>query len=170
MMVAARAHRRRSRTARSRELPDFLEPGDLVVVNTSGPCRPRVDGLDAARRARRRAPVDPARRRPLGGRAAAPRRRRHDAGRRRVAPRDVALGEGASLDARSSPYLDSAGCGSPRLALPQPVLDVARRARPPDPLRLRRPAVAARRRTRTCTPPSRAAPRCRAPAGRSRPR
>ena len=43
------------------------------------------------------------------------------------------------------------------------------RSRATDPLRLRAAALAARRPTRTCTPPSRAAPRCRAPAGRSRP-
>ena len=104
MLVASpRGHRAR----RFRDLPDLLEPGDLLVVNTSATL-PAALPPSARRRALRAAPLDAAarrvaRRRPraLGRRAARRRRRRAAA----VAPASgCALpGGGAGRAARAVP-------------------------------------------------------------------
>ena len=67
------------------------------------------------------------------------------------------------------PYLGGCRLWVADARLPEPVLTWLDRPRPPDPLRLRRASVACSPPTRTCTPTSPAARRCRAPAGRSPP-
>ena len=54
--------------ARFHDLARFLQPGDLVVVNTSGTRAAAIDAVAAGRRPPRRARVDRAARRPVAGR------------------------------------------------------------------------------------------------------
>ena len=56
--------------ARFRDLPAYLAPGDLVVVNNSATLAAEFDAVLRGRGTGRRARRDPARRRHLGGRAA----------------------------------------------------------------------------------------------------
>jgi S-adenosylmethionine:tRNA ribosyltransferase-isomerase len=99
--------------AKFRQLPDFLEPGDLVVINTSGVLAAELDALT-----------------PLGERIVVHLSTKLTADRwviefRRgmerfdgVAPTHVELGEGASLDV-IGPYHDSNRLFIARLTLPQ---------------------------------------------------
>ena len=168
-----RGRRRASRTRASATCPTLLAPGDLLVVNTSatlpaalaGPRAPTARALRAAPRRRRR----PTLRRRLVGRRAAHAPTAPPAGdrRRRRAPRARRRRARRARRARTPP---AAGCGSPRL-------DARRAARATTSPRTARPIrygyVAARRGrsppTRPSSPPSPAAPRCRAPAARSPP-
>ena len=121
---------------RCRDLPDLLEPGDLVVVNTSATLPARV----AARRAdgdrRPAARVDVAGRRQLGGRGA-------PSGQRRPGPRRRA-GHGARAARRRPAHaarrLPRPGAGVPAVAGRRRSRgrddDLPAGARPADPLRL----------------------------------
>ena len=150
-----------------RDLAGFLEPGDLVVVNTSGTLAAAVEGVRAGQ-ARDRARLDRPGRRHLGGRAAA-------------AGRGPTARSGRPARARSSSW-SRAGCTSwsrGRTATrPGPGCGGSG---PSCPARSRRtwagtagrsptPTSAATGRcatTRRSSPGIRAAPRCRAPDGRS---
>ena len=103
--------------ARFRDLPDFLEPGDLVVINTSAVIAAELDGLT-----------------PLGERIVVHLstklttdrwviefRRGTERWGDSPAPQHVELGEGASLDV-IGPYHDSDRLFIARLSLPQPDL------------------------------------------------
>ena len=129
--------------------------------------RPRSRAVAPRRLRGGRPPVDAARRRPLGGRAAPPRLDGDGPLDRRDRPArpDVRRRVGRST---STSLTSAAGCGSRLVAPATADAHVARTSRQPDPLRLRRATRGRSRRTRTCTPTSPAAPRCRAPAGRSR--
>ena len=74
MMVAYR-HDLRVVHAHAHDLPQFLDEGDLVVVNTSGTLAAAVDALGEDGTPLVRAPVAAAPGRPVARRAAAPRRR-----------------------------------------------------------------------------------------------
>ena len=155
--------------ARARELPDFLRPGDLVVVNTSAT-------LPAALAARRTdgTALELRLSTPLPGaaddrwvvelrarRRALPRRAR----RRRA--RAAAAARRATLE---TPYLDG------RAPVGRRAWSCPSRCWPTSPATARRSATATCptpircRPTRPPTRPSPAAPRCRAPGARSRPR
>ncbi len=69
MLVATR-HDGRLRHARFDDLPRLLEPGDLVVINTSATLPAALPAIGARRRAGGGAPVDRAARRPVEPRAA----------------------------------------------------------------------------------------------------
>ena len=171
MLVAHRDDRRLDAHARSPCCPRFLDPGDLVVVNTSGTIPAARRRRRRRRHAARRAPLDPARRPAAGWSSrAGPTAARRERWTGPPPPRHLALGEGARARAGRARTGDSGRLWVAALDLPAAGAHLAGRARPADPLRLRRAAVAARAPTRTSTPPSPAAPRCRAPAGRSRPR
>ena len=142
----SRAARRGELVARtgSRDLPDFLEPGDLLVVNTSA----TLPGGRRRHRGRRPSSCTSPPTRPtatLGGRGAR-------AGGRGAAPRPADRRQRARACRRrrlrrpcSRPYPASAGCG-------WRALDLAGRCSTPgwprtaaDPLRLRRRGLADRR-------------------------
>lgn len=104
-------------------LPMFLEPGDLIVVNTSG----TIPGaIDAVAPDRTRLVVHLSTQ--LGGDlwVVEPRRPDGRASARwpsdEAVPRRLVLGEGASLDLLE-PYLDSTRLWVARLTLPTPVLN-----------------------------------------------
>ena len=111
--AARRPAGRGSRTPRFADLGEFLDPGDLVVVNTSGTLSAAVDGDARGRPRGHRALRHRARRRRLGGRGAsaparrparcgdlAPRRADRTAGRDRAAHRRAASGRAAPAVAR----------------------------------------------------------------------
>ncbi len=122
LMVASRSTGRLVHT-RFALLPAFLDPGDLVVVNTSGTVPAAVDGVAWDGRpvvvhlsTRLDGPlwvVEP--RKPAG--PATERWATDDEG----PPRYVALGEGAHLELLE-PYMDSKRLWVGQLELPQPVL------------------------------------------------
>ena len=112
--------------ARARDLPDFLEPGDLVVVNTSATL---PAALPAARRRHRAraAPLDAAarrRRRPLGRRAARDGEPFRGGARRRRASR-LPGGARATL---SRPTSRARACGSRDLRAARAAAGLPRRA------------------------------------------
>ena len=124
-------------------LPRFLDPGDLLVINTSGTLPAAIDADGRRRRRPGPPPLHPAGRGPMGRRAASDRRPHHravdrpaatpapPAGRRRVGHARAALrGTGAPVDRHARP----------RHAHPQ----LAGGPRPSHPLRLRRSPVAHR--------------------------
>ena len=173
MLVAERSSGRLTHSTFT-ELPTFLAPGDLVVVNTSGVLPAAIDATapdGAAVVVHLSTRLDDGRwvvelRRPDGATTA----RWTDP----IVPLDLTLAAG-DADVRrrlltSTSRTSARGCGSPACTLPQPVAGLAGGARPADPLRRTSATRGRSRRTRTSTPPSRAAPRCRAPAGRSPPR
>ena len=156
--------------ARFDEFASFLAPGDLVVVNTSATLPAAVDGRRADGRAvtvhfstalddgawlvELRPPVN----------ATGP-------------LRDVTAGERVELPdgvCGSSWRRPTPAAGSAAVALERRGRGRRRGVpgprRPTHPLHLRLRAVPAQRRTRPCSRASRAARRCRAPAGRSPPR
>ena len=153
-------------------LPRFLDPGDLVVDQHLG--------HHAGGRRRRRpttAPRSwstspPSSTRPGGWWSRAGwRPRRPSGGMGRSPSRHLDLGRrGAPLAARRAATGTGAGCGWPASTCGSRTLSwLAVHGRPIRYGYVDRP-LAASRSTRTSTPPSPAAPRCRAPAGRSRPR
>ena len=106
------AHVRPARRAphrRFRDLPDLLEPGDLVVVNTSGDAARPTGRPAGGRRRRSAARVDGAGRRQLGGRGPPSRQRRARPGRR--------AGQRAG-SARRGPAHPAGGPSRPGPALP----------------------------------------------------
>jgi S-adenosylmethionine:tRNA ribosyltransferase-isomerase len=117
MMVA---HRRTGELVhtRFRDLPNSLEPGDLVVVNTSGVLAAAVDGLTSGGE---RLAVHLSTKLTTDRWVVEFRRIDGDATERWDAetPTTVALGEGASLDV-IGPYYGSDRLFVARLALPQP--------------------------------------------------
>ncbi len=106
--------------ARFRDLPDYLDAGDLVVINTSGVLAAAVDGLTTTGT---RLVVHLSTRLPTGDWVVEFRRIDGDATERwdDDVPVRVELGEGASLDVVGS-YLDSDRLLVARLHLPQPEL------------------------------------------------
>ena len=168
MMVAYRSDLRVVH-AHAHDLPQYLDEGDLVVVNTSGTLAAAVDALgeDGTPLVVHLSQQLPAGlwlvelRRPDGGATATVvRRSRRGTTLRLVGGGDVRLATRfehvaavVDRDARSA----RAGAHVPR------------GARPPDPLRLRRRATGRSTCTRTCTRASPAARRCRARVARSRP-
>ena len=102
-------------------LPAFLDPGDLVVVNTSGTLPAAVDALAPDGTAvvlHLSTQLDD------GRWVVEPRRPAHRTTERwsgGTPPRQLALGEGASAEL-VAPYLDSTRLWIARLSLPQPVL------------------------------------------------
>ena len=121
MMVAHRADRHASTHSTFALLPAFLEPGDLVVVNTSGTIPAALDAVAAdgtplvvhlsTQLDDGRWVVEP--RRPAGRTHRALVRRRRRRRRSRSAPDAVAR-------ARRAVRRQPAGCGSPGCDLPQP--------------------------------------------------
>ncbi|HVV37725.1 MAG TPA: S-adenosylmethionine:tRNA ribosyltransferase-isomerase [Acidimicrobiales bacterium] len=110
---------------RFRELPDFLSPGDLVVVNTSGVIAAELDGLSPLGE---RVVVHLSTRLPTGDWVVEFRRGAERWGEQ--APTHVELGEGASLDVVAN-YHGSDRLFVARLALPVPALEwVAAHGRP----------------------------------------
>ena len=159
--------RRRSSTPASATSPRFLRAGDLLVVNTSATLPGGAAG--DARGRRRRSSCTSRRRAP--GHGAGDRdwivELRRDGRAVRPAPRSAT---GSSFRAartrklaravpRQRPALARAPRRSPRAARRLP-----RRARAADPLRPRAAATGRSTPTRRSSPPSPAAPRCRAPA------
>ena len=155
-MLVADAPRRRARARALRaSCRDFLEPGDLLVVNTSATLPAALAAR--ARRARRsscasrrprRAPATHwvVELRTRGGRAAS-------AGRRR---RRLDLRGGARARAASRRYAGSDRLvGRPARRSARPLARLPRPPRPPDPLRLR---AASRGRSTPTRPSSRASP------------
>ena len=165
--MAVRA-RRRSPTAGSATCPDLLEPGDLVVVNTS-------------------ATLPGAARRPAGRRRRRPAARVDGPGRRRLGGRGAPSRTTTARTSASSPGTVLALPGGVRLTLLAGFPDPARPsrlwraraepagpttavpagARAADPLRLPARHVPAGRVPERVRRPSRAAPRWPAPGGRS---
>ena len=81
-----------------------------------------------------------------------------------------AAGSFCSLPTRPARAAMVSGCGSPRVDHTRAVHSYLAAPRAAHPLRLRATALARSPPTRTCMPPSRAPPRCPAPAGPSPPR
>ena len=105
-------------------LPAFLEPGDLVVVNTSATIPAAVDAVAAdgtplvlhlSTAARRRTAGSSSLAVPTGRTTAS-------AGPATAAAAPLSLGDGASADARASRTATRVGSGSPGSTCPQPVL------------------------------------------------
>ena len=121
----------------SRDLPDFLRAGDLVVVNTSATLPAALPRAAHRRHRARAAPVDAAARRrrgPLGGRAA---RAGGRALPRRAARGDVLQLPGGGRATLEAPYLRRrAPLGRPA-RLPEPLLAYLARHGRADPLPLR---------------------------------
>jgi S-adenosylmethionine:tRNA ribosyltransferase-isomerase len=117
MLVAHRGSGDLAHT-RFRDLPDFLDPGDLVVVNTSGVLAAAVNGLTSTGE---RLVVHLSTKLTTDRWVVEFRRIAGDATERwdGDAPTRVVLGEGASLDL-IGPYHDSDRLFIARLALPQP--------------------------------------------------
>ena len=152
------------------ELPRFLDEGDLVVVNTSGTLAAELAGADTDGPGRPGPPVDPAARRSVDRRAAPP---GPTPSSRPRAGEQIDLPAGGRVDAPHALLASTRGgacaCGWPASTRPS-------RCTPTWPCTASPSATATcgaagrSRCTRTCTPPSRARPRCRAPGGPSPPR
>ena len=167
-MVATRGDGRIAH-ASFRDLPELLEPGDLLVINNSATlpaavAARRADGV-GARAPLRRPGAEHGRRgwwvvEPRGADGGAGRRLAAGArGRRAARRRDREPGR--AVRGRAAPV--AGPVARRRAAARVPVA-----LRPPDPLLLRRRAAGRSTPSRPPTRSSRAAPRCRAPGGRSR--
>ena len=163
LLVAARATAA-SRTRASPTCPTLLEPGDLLVVNTSATlpaalaARRRDGGGCTSRRLCR--PRPRRRRRALGRRAARRRRRRTARGRAGERLRCPAGGEARA--ARAVRWAGS-GCGSPRLRCPSRCSRTSPATAQPIRYGYVPERVAAGRLPDRLRARARAAPRCRAP-------
>ena len=144
------------------DLPDLLEPGDLLVVNTSATARPRPST------ARRRAFICRRRCRATGRADGRERWVIELRDRRRAAAAAAAPGSGSRCPAAARPSCSRPTSAAPApvggavCTLPEPLLDylagtASRSATATTPGRARWPT------TRRLRRPSRAAPRCRAP-------
>ena len=168
--AARRARRAASSTAASTDSATSSRPGDLVVVNTSGDAAAAVDGDRADGTRGDRALRDRARRRRRGssrsGRAATADGPVPDAaaGERFTLPDGVDAAPRRAAPGRSAPAV----AGARRRRRRASPAYLARHGRP---IRyaLRAAGVPARRLPDRLRPRARAAPRCRAPAGRSPP-